>query len=1291
MQRSLSDYIKGKGGAGGSGIKGDWNCTPVVGAGFTAVDTYRAAYDPETKTVSADWTGVPFNAMTPVFGAIRTDMTLGNIDIDEVKKLSIKLTNDIIATPGYGVYFGVSFVDADGPMGGSAQAFTAALFDAFFGGGNPSAPAINFMAVGQGSSPGMVGINRQIIAVTDSAPSGTVIQNSLTQGTPYDYDWSQLNAGDIVTYFLTKKQVNEGNTGIYAAQAVFDSTGDTIAVSRIQSLVDNPVLPPTMTMYIWFMTMAPSGAYPPVTGIVDIPAGPNQVTLSEIEISSGGGFGPGDDFGSGMGGLVFSQEDWDMVFAQPAAGLIPINQATFPQGTKVNDQYRVVLNPGTTTGKPYNTTVTNQAMVTVDNVTPGQEAFRVNVFSDLLEERLTALDPAQLTPLITEAGKRAGYQTFYVKGPNNSSLGDPLSGPGVYDTFEQAYLAAIAQPTYLPKVIIQDDRQGAGNGIRGISIYPLQATDPTYYLAGNNISLSTVKAWHRDIVDGSINTQTDYDQAVFLFAKFDGLRLLGGHWMLANGGGNPGDTSPFVTSGGPSGFAGNPSTGNQRGLEIGDYTKVEFCSMSFPFPYWGGDFIVGDYCSVVIWPDVSLSSPASGDANYYWGYNIAQYDGFSDVPGNIRSLNGELTIKAGLDFYFHVMPGISNLGADAMTFKVQTPARFRNVNFGDLETCQHIIEGSNTDAITAAVNPLKGLAIGSDNKPVIEITTKEELFAQASSMPDGGGSTIYTVNNANNVYLINGNITLAADEILSVANGVRFIGLGRDASILNGMRPGGWLDIGVGGENTFENMFMGVLGGSYPFFRDNAVQGAQLRFKGCYFKYDLNIGNNYIPEGTDSEIVYEKCVTVLSTETVSITVPALVANSVLFDNHRFDDITYDPTSNSYPVFDFSTTTIQGIGRVTFKECDVNTTRNLSIGAKRKLLGVTGFGTSVTIMERGGLVVDNCRKNWFNITNQANDTIVHGKWRGVNNFIFNDTEANQTGLGAKKIIDVYHIDDWAADFLDNYFYTLRPNTIYRIHGAVVLDTNAYYLMPGTEIVGATGLGTDSIQFGASATPAFATGHLLATGDDWVVRDVKLINMNTGDNRYGILSKPNDGFNSGALQPAKYWNEKPVVVDNVEFEFYYNAGTHDAILFTGASGVTEPSFEIGNIVVNASTHNLKVDQTTDNAIMNMTIRGIKKGPLGGTKRRPFIYFTDKKWTGVLTIRDNELIDPPVSISATGVGLLSTSTHRVVAFNNRGVDANGVYGAGAVTTYVDGILMSDTTLMLAEGNIFGAPNSP
>lgn len=92
MAKNLSTIIKGRSAvAGGSGIKGTWNCTPVVGDDYVAVDSYNASFDPITKKFTTDFTNVTVNQGVPVVGVVKTDLTFGALAPGQAKRLTMRV------------------------------------------------------------------------------------------------------------------------------------------------------------------------------------------------------------------------------------------------------------------------------------------------------------------------------------------------------------------------------------------------------------------------------------------------------------------------------------------------------------------------------------------------------------------------------------------------------------------------------------------------------------------------------------------------------------------------------------------------------------------------------------------------------------------------------------------------------------------------------------------------------------------------------------------------------------------------------------------------------------------------------------------------------------------------------------------------------------------------------------------------------------------------------------------------------------------------------------------------
>ncbi len=1269
MPKNLLDVLKGTLG-GGAGIKGDWDCTPIIGADFSVVDSYRATYNAETKIASADWSSIPTAAPgQPYIGMLKTDLTLGTISLNEVKKLSLQITADL-ADPTAMIYLGAFFLDSNAY---TAEDAANMLFGMMML--STPLPKPNIYTVGRSNltnSNRGIAVSSAISAVTDDFPSGMGAASN-TLGNNY-VDTASAGAGDNLTLFLSRTPgaLPENGESINVASAIFDSTGTMLTVGQLAELTGNPVINSEMTMYIGFLTMIQSGSVlPPASVGVDVTAGPNTATLSDIIFTSGS--------------LSFTQGDWDLVYPSPATPFIPINQAVFPQGAKKNDQFRVKIQPPATQGTPYGTVVTPEAVVVVDNVNVGQEAFRVMVDSANMEARLAQLDFSTqigaLTALVDEAGRRAGEMVFYVRSVDPGL--EPLVGPGVYDSFELAYEAAILQPKHIRKYIVIDDRSTSYRP----TISFKTTGDRTWYLAANNIEMSTVRAFDR-IVDPSQVPTGEYpyyfNEIVDVRGRFDGLHFVGGAWAIAHGR-DYNNYDPFCVPSSPSSDVETPS-GMRRALEMGDNTKVMLSPLSYNLNAWDEAVLhVGNNCTLMIFTDVSYTAMNNSSAVMAAFPHIYNYDGYHATAGRVTGKSGMTTIYAGTNFSLQIGYGSPENGVASFPLTVRTPARYQTIHFNSLTGCSHVVEGVGLNEVLPLIDSAVNLAIRNDGSlQLVRITNRAEYNnAATTTYVDVGGTTVYVFNDATKLYLLASDITLTGSEAMQLGNGVRFIGTGRLSSSITGQNYAGWLIVQAGLNGTFENIRLTVQG--QGIFLDNIVNG-DITFKGCGFRLTGVQGHTFFPTGSGN-VVYDECYTdMVLLVNNSIQIPATFNAKVRLHRCIFDDLTGDQGSNAASVFSFADSTING--QIIFKDCEVRTTISTPGSYKRTLVNIrgTGTGSTVIVTNQAGIVFDNNRKNWNDDTYNSNEYII-GQYRNVPNLVYIDDYTATYLERGKRVIPVYDANDWPSPEGANTWVDLKSNAIYRIHGEVKVPSNVYFLGPGTEIEGASGgTGNDQLIIGLDYFTSSNFSHLVTCGDNWAIRNLA-VKVNTTTQVYGVWSIPSttvvDAHTTYTRIP---WNSGiPAVLENVDF-YNWDGTNLLPIRFDNVFGVAVPDFEFINVTVPSHSTAKICIVGGDSAIRNLVIRNYK-AITDSQRANPRIAFGNFKWSGTIKIHDCELSEAPVTINSSA-GL--TVANRVTAFNNRGVTTAGVYN-NAVSTYVDGILMSDTTLMLAQGNIFGAPNSP
>lgn len=691
MAKNLLDILKGAGGGSGAGVKGTWDVTPVVDTVLTAVDTINLTWNSATNTATADWTnaGTPTNGL-PVAGAAILNATVGDLAVNQVKQFALKASADFFAVTQGAAMLSFTVVPATMTADQLRQLFVNFVL-------NPSqvipTPIMQtFMQYLPGQ--GAVAMAQSNLA-TDTSP--------FSPNSTVGYLTEALSADHYATVFFTRKQPGgEGTeTEIHLAEAVFRTDGTLVGLGPVDFAGNNPVLPPNSKLAVVILYLPQNATFEPVSCQVSMTAAPSSITLPPD-------FGTTPSAGQGSFNGV-TQGDLDLVFANPATDIVSITVPPFPIGTKKNDMWRVRNTTPAVQAIPYGTPVLNDDIIIVDNVTPGSEAIRVDVYSPYLTQQLAApmAKAEEALAKAAAAGTVGGKAVFFVRS-NDAFLSDPLptTAQNVYATFLAAYQAAIALPKHIQKIIVIDNRSTNQQQTIPEWTDPLGGTN-VFYLVANNIKLSTMTFWERHAggkLDGlSFDAGSALQQTVIVRGLYDGLHFAGGAFSVAwSGDSFTNRCVPFP----PSQMIWSPG-GSKRALEVGDFTQLYLSPLAFNFDNWG-DFSsvldsnnslrIGDHCYVGIFPDLSAGSAAESAGALVFGTYIASSDTNSGhlTPGRLNYFPAGYNLGfGGIDIYlgensdFIIGAGAAYYGAGAdgvAGFNVHTTVKPGTISFGDTGT-----------------------------------------------------------------------------------------------------------------------------------------------------------------------------------------------------------------------------------------------------------------------------------------------------------------------------------------------------------------------------------------------------------------------------------------------------------------------------------------------------------------------------------------------------------------------------------------------------------------------------
>ena len=1293
MSKNILQVIRGKA-EGGGGIKGTWDCTPITGDEFQIVDSFQATYDPLTKVAAGDWTGLTPTMGGVNFGVLKTDLALGNLAIGDVKKLMFSLTADILS-PSEMTVGGLVFMPASFGSAAAAAAMLANMFAT-----NGAAPTSFISSYGLSAAlAGGVKVLNQIFLSNTSNPTGTG-GGALSIGTGIDL--TGLAPEDAYGIFMSYGTVpGETYQALAATPLIFDgATNKLVTIGQINAVAESPIIPTDMTLHI-VLAAIPSqpGPIPPASIVVDMNVGPNAIVIDDIVLTTGS--------------LNITQAEIDLFFTSPAQTPTPVIQAIFPLGTAVNDQYRIKIQSPAITGRPYGTLVTNNVIAIVDNIDAGQEKFRAFVDSDMLEARLAEFTPgtgeAVTVERVNEIERRISELVFYVRSPD-PTWASQLTGQNAYDTFEQAYDAAVTQPLHLKKVIVFDDRSTSQRA----ETY-FRSGDQTYYLVANNISLSTIRGrcgtLNRDLLPGG-DPNISYNDLTHLLGRFDGLHVEGGSFAVTRGTSNYAYYDPFCVNQSPSALVDTPS-GPRKALEIGDNTFVMLFPTSFNLNYWVDDnFIIGDRSGLAILLDYS----ETGRSNFPipLDYNLYQYDGYHSTPGRVNGWNDSydtLVVYLGENSAFSTPVGTANGGATATDFEVHTGIRHRGVNFGELVGCTHI------EAIpdTSGPDPTLDLALtaislhgGADSsmESYHVIQGWDELIAVLDApVVDNDGIVTYTVYDG--TFFITGFVGVPHRHRLMFEGVIYIFGRHPGISGLAGINygepqagdpiPPFIISETVNNDGTrlkFESISTGGVLGAWD---ESLVETASVTYVTCslYATQSATMGANV-------DVTYENCRFDMPMDSTYGELPSISLGDV-YSNVRYIDCSFHDNTRlaeykAEPIFDL--TQVQVYGRLLIKDCkvvtpsdDLNGTPKRHLASFRQptpIVGDNGYTYEAWIHQTNGVIIEGCTKTWDDSTYNEN-RLYTGPYKVIPNLVILDNDHPPVQYhNGKPIVEVYRAMD-LPQYHDDVGCVVYPaNTVFRIHGRFMGIVQPSCLTGGTEIWGATSFNEDELD---------GTFYVLGYGN--TIRDIRL---------WGIQVYANASYPAPGTVDVPYTNYQQPPANRLDSilmspENYATGVPEEPIRICAVDDLTAiPDLYLGMILLRDQPEYAIRVRGAGKFANNLYIENMDKRKASQhfdtNYERAVLSIDDGAyWTERLTIRNNELSQCPVTAGATTIMNLPSDA-RVVAHGNYQADGNGTSRLVGNTPFTHYIEVSGGTyplvnsnldpIEIAGGNFLGAPNT-
>jgi hypothetical protein len=476
MSRNIKSLIVGL--SDSPVIKEEWNITPVT---TTTTPDLAIVSSHNCNVVSgeviADVTGVTDGSYLSV---VKTNITMQGLETDKTIKFGFEATDVPSLSPCIiGIYI------APGNM--SASAVANEVNSIFF--------------LGQPLSNNRIIHYSLLFNSTYQAPTTFRVPNAATaSGIIGNFSNIAANRSDLAVGSKSGMLLSRRNNNLYIGRFDVKSDGSTYDLNGREAVVNGPVFDNTLTVFFFTLSADMGNG---VQNIAYIPS----VTLNS----------PAYDVTGTSASLTPppNNVDWANFINPVRPSFSQVNQATLPVDARVDQLYRVVIDPSYTgpDPAPYGYPLKNNQTILINNIS-GSGAITALVDNETLIELtndiLSPVVAQQATMLqsITDIGNllqqtqddvnvallNAPEVVVYVKPENiiSSPSDTDFSTSVSFNTFHAAYGYLLTLPKFIKKRIVLDDRDGG-----------LVTGDATtvYNLMENNIIISTYRAYTGQYVD----------------------------------------------------------------------------------------------------------------------------------------------------------------------------------------------------------------------------------------------------------------------------------------------------------------------------------------------------------------------------------------------------------------------------------------------------------------------------------------------------------------------------------------------------------------------------------------------------------------------------------------------------------------------------------------------------------------------------------------------------------------------------------------------------------------------
>lgn len=476
MARNIKEIILGL--SDSPVIKEVWDITPittVVTPDLDIVSTHNCTV--ASGEVIADVTG----AMgTYYVSVVKTNITMQGLETDKTIKFGFEATDVPTLSP---CMIGIYIAPGSMTSGQVANEINSILFS-----GNPLP-------------------NNRIIHYslhfnsTYQAPTTFRIPNAATaSGIIGNFSNTAANRSDLAIGSKSGMLLSRRNNNLYIGRFDVKSDGSTYDLNGREAVVNGPVFDNSMTVF--FFTLS-----------ADLGSGLQNIAyIPSVTVSS-----PGYDVSGTSASMATPPNDVDWInFDNPVRpSYTSTQQATLPQDARIDQLYRVVINPSYTgpDPTPYGYPLKNNQTVLINGLSGNGSVTALVDNQTLIELTNDILQPvvdqqATMLQSITDIGNlleqtQADVNVALLNAPEIIAYVKPeniISPPSDFDfstsvtftTFHAAYGYLTSLPKFVKKRIVLDDRDG-GN------IFGDNTT--VYQLMENNIVISTYRAFTGQFVN----------------------------------------------------------------------------------------------------------------------------------------------------------------------------------------------------------------------------------------------------------------------------------------------------------------------------------------------------------------------------------------------------------------------------------------------------------------------------------------------------------------------------------------------------------------------------------------------------------------------------------------------------------------------------------------------------------------------------------------------------------------------------------------------------------------------